>query len=166
MRLLDRYILREFLIPFGYCLAGFLIFWMSFDLFQDLPELQRDHLHFLDYIEYYLWKVPELLIIVLPVAMLLALLYALSSHARYHELTAMRSAGISLWRISLPYLLVGFVASLWLFALSEVWGAAKRGCGRGDPQAASARGHGDGKPGSKELRLPLAAWADLADGQL
>ena len=73
MRLLDRYLLREFLIPFGYCLTGFLIFWMSFDLFQDLPELQRDHLHFLDYVEYYLWKTPELLIIVLPVALLLAL---------------------------------------------------------------------------------------------
>lgn len=122
MRLLDRYLLREFLIPFGYCLTGFLIFWMSFDLFQDLPELQRDHLHFLDYVEYYLWKTPELLIIVLPVALLLALLYALTNHARFHELTAMRSAGISLWRISVPYLLVGFVTSLWLFALSEVWG--------------------------------------------
>ena len=31
MRLLDRYLLRELLVPFGYCLSGFIIFWISFD---------------------------------------------------------------------------------------------------------------------------------------
>ena len=29
IRLLDRYLLRELLIPLGYCLSGFLIFWIS-----------------------------------------------------------------------------------------------------------------------------------------
>lgn len=122
MRLLDRYLLRELVIPFGYCLGGFLIFWISFDLFQELAELQKAQLHLLDYVEYYLWKLPELLNTVLPVALLLACLYALTHHARHHELTAIRSAGVSLWRLSLPYLLVGLVCSLWLFAVNEVWG--------------------------------------------
>ncbi|MBL9171446.1 MAG: LptF/LptG family permease [Verrucomicrobiales bacterium] len=122
MRLLDRYLLRELLIPFGYCLGGFLIFWISFDLFAELPDLQKDQLRLPDYVEYYLWKLPELLTTVLPVALLLACLYALTNHSRHHELTAIRSAGISLWRLSLPYLLVGLVCSLWLFAVSEVWG--------------------------------------------
>ena len=35
MRLLDRYLLRELLVPLGYCLGGFLIFWISFDLDAD-----------------------------------------------------------------------------------------------------------------------------------
>lgn len=121
MRLLDRYLLREFLLPFVYCLAGFLIFWVSFDLLQELPELQRDHLRFADFLEYYLWKMPELLSTVLPVALLLALLYALTNHARHHELTAIRAAGVSLWRLSVPYFCVGIVCSLWLFALNEIW---------------------------------------------
>jgi lipopolysaccharide export LptBFGC system permease protein LptF len=33
MRLLDRYLLRELLIPLGYCFGGFLVFWLAFDLF-------------------------------------------------------------------------------------------------------------------------------------
>jgi len=49
------------------------------------------------------------------------LLYALTNHARHNELTAMRSAGISLGRLSLPYLSAGIILSLGLFALNELW---------------------------------------------
>ena len=59
--------------------------------------------------------------LVLPIALLLALLYALTNHARHQEITAMRAAGVSLWRMSLPYLGVGFLASLALFATNEFW---------------------------------------------
>ena len=42
MRLLDRYLLRELLVPFGYCLGGFLIFWTAFDIRQlELEPLER-----------------------------------------------------------------------------------------------------------------------------
>ena len=57
------------------------------------------------------------LTIVIPVSLLLALLMALTQHARNNELTAMRAAGISLWRICVPYFLMGLVASGLVFAL-------------------------------------------------
>ncbi len=44
MRLLDRYLLRELVIPLGYCLGGFLLFWIFFDLFTELDSLQQDKL--------------------------------------------------------------------------------------------------------------------------
>jgi lipopolysaccharide export system permease protein len=122
MRLLDRYLLRELCLAFAYTLMVFLVFWVAFDLLQELPDLQHDHMKVRDCVEYYLWKLPELLTTVLPVALLLALLYTLTNHARHNELTAMRSAGISLGRICLPHLLVGVAASLWLMVVSEVFG--------------------------------------------
>ena len=120
MRLLDRYLLRELLVPLGYCLGGFLIFWIAFDLFNELPAFQQNRLHGGDVAEFYLVKLPELLITVMPVALLLALLYALSSHARHHELVAMRSAGVSLWRLGAPYLAMGVAASVLLLMLNEL----------------------------------------------
>src|ERR1041385_8478375 len=119
MRLLDRFLLRELVIPLAYCLAGFLMFWISFDLFNDLDEFQADHLLASDIIEVYWVRLPDLLVVVLPVGFLLALLYTLASHSRHHELTAMRSAGISLWRICVPYLVVGILLSAALFWMSE-----------------------------------------------
>ena len=121
MRLLDRYLLRELLVPLGFCLCGFLIFWISSDLFVRLGDFQRQGMEARDIAEYYLVIFPEFLTLVLPIALLLALLYALTNHARHQEITAIRAAGVSLWRMSLPYLGVGFLASLGLFAANEFW---------------------------------------------
>lgn len=121
MRLLDRYLLRELLIPLLYCLSGFLVFWISFDLFSELDDYQQRGLRASEIARLYLIKTPELLVVVLPIALLLALLYALTNHARHQELTAMRVAGISLWRLTTPYFAVGFVFTLALFALNELW---------------------------------------------
>lgn len=125
MRLLDRYLFRELLTPLAYCLGGFLIFWISFDLFNELEELQERKMHLLDVIAYVAALTPGFLVTVLPIALLLALLYALTNHARHNELTAMRAAGVSLWRLCLPYFFVGLMASFALFALNEF--AAPRG---------------------------------------
>jgi lipopolysaccharide export system permease protein len=120
MRLLDRYLFRELLTPLAYCLGGFLIFWISFDLFTNLEEFQDRKLHLLDVIALETAKTPDSMVTILPVALLLALLYALTQHARYNEITAMRAAGVSLWRICVPYFIVGLIASVVLFALNEI----------------------------------------------
>jgi lipopolysaccharide export system permease protein len=119
MRLLDRYLLRELCVPLTYCLAGFLIFWISFDLFDNLEDFQNAQLPFSEIGRYYLVKTPELLVTVLPVALLLALLFALTNHGRHNEMIAMRAAGISLARISVPYVTVGLLLSVLLFYLNE-----------------------------------------------
>jgi LPS export ABC transporter permease LptG len=119
MRLLDRYLMRELLTPLAYCLGGFLIFWISYDLFTELNEMQERKLHLLDVIGYSIAMTPEFLVTVLPIALLLALLYTLTNCARHNEITAMRAAGVSLWRLCVPYFVVGFIASLALFALNE-----------------------------------------------
>ncbi len=121
MRLLDRYLLRELLLPLGICLCGFLILWIAFDLSITLGDFQKRGMVARDIAEYYLVATPEFVVVVLPIALLLAMLYALTSHSRHNEITAIRAAGISLWRVSVPYLAVGFVASLTLLAINEFW---------------------------------------------
>jgi len=121
MRLLDRYLLRELLVPFFYILLGFFIFWIAVDIFSDLSDFQKRHLLAIDVAEYYFFKVPELLSVVLPVTLLLALLYSLTNHARYHELTAMRAAGVSLMRLSMPYFSIGLILSLLVLVMNEWW---------------------------------------------
>jgi lipopolysaccharide export system permease protein len=120
MRLFDRYLLRELLTPLAYCLGGFALFWVSFSLFGRLDDLQAAKLHLLDVIELCLAWTPECLVTVLPIALLLALLYTLTHHSRHNEITALRAAGIGLWRLCLPYFLVGLAASGALFALNEI----------------------------------------------
>jgi lipopolysaccharide export system permease protein len=121
MRLLDRYLLRELLIPLGYCLCGFVMLWIVFDLCLELGNFQKEGMLVRDIVEYYCVVMPGFLVIVLPIALLLSLLYTLTSHARHNEITAIRAAGVSMWRLSLPYLAVGFLGSLVLLAINELW---------------------------------------------
>lgn len=121
MRLLDRYLLRELLVPLIIILGGFLLLWLVFDIVSVLDNFQENQLQLADVIEYYLYKTPKMLSEgLLPVALLLTTLYTLTQHARHNELTAIRAAGITLWRVLVPYLFVGTVFSLSLLWLNEV----------------------------------------------
>ena len=119
MRLLDRYLLRELLLPFGFCFTGFLLLWTAGEWAMKRGEMEEYGLRTMDVIKYYGVKAPEFIVLLLPIALLLALLYTLNQHARNHELTAIRATGISLWRLAMPYFGVGLVASAALFVLNE-----------------------------------------------
>jgi lipopolysaccharide export system permease protein len=162
MRLLDRYLLRELLIPLGYCLSGFLIFWVSFDLLSELSGFQEDGVEAIQIAWYYLFKAPELLVTIIPIALLLALLYALTNHARHNELTAMRAAGVSLPRLSLPYLAVGLAFSAVLFLLSEFWVPTGSEAAR---EIISRHGHSDPSPEDKAWHRNLH-FRNSRDGRI
>jgi lipopolysaccharide export system permease protein len=119
MRLLARYLLRECLVALAYCFSAFLILWVTLDLMSSLHDMQENKLHAGDVVEFYLFRLPEFLPIALPDALLLALLYALTNHARYNEITAIRAAGVSLSRLCLPYLSIACVAGALLFCSNE-----------------------------------------------
>ena len=120
MRLLDRYLTRELLLPFGLCLGALLIFWSTGELLGELPDLQKAKLHGIDVAKYVLSSAPEKMVILLPVSLLLALLFSLTQHARHNEITAMRAAGISLARLAVPYFAMGLLLSLVLFVVNEL----------------------------------------------
>ncbi len=120
MRLHDRYLFRELLTPLAYSLGGFLVFWISFFFFKQLETIQDKKLNLFDTAEYCAASLPEFFVLVLPILLLLALLYALTQHARHNEITALRAAGVGLWRLCAPYFVVGLLATGIYFALNEI----------------------------------------------
>src|SRR5204863_5566813 len=52
---------------------------------------------------------------------LLAMLYALTNHARHNEITAIRAAGVSLVRIAVPYFMIGLAAAVLVFVSNEFY---------------------------------------------
>ncbi|MBL6764673.1 MAG: LptF/LptG family permease [Verrucomicrobiae bacterium] len=119
MRLLDRYLLKELLLPVVYAFGGFFLFIVAFDLFNELPRWQQKGLSGLEIARLYVYRTPQMLPEVLPVAVLLGMLYALAQHSRHNELVAIRAAGVNVWRLAAPYLGTGVLFSLLLFASNE-----------------------------------------------
>jgi len=121
MRLIDRYLFREWIFPFVYCLTGFMILWIAFDLIAELDEFTDANFTVGQVFSYYWVTLPEHFFVVVPVSLLLSLMYAINQHARQNEFIAIRNAGVGMLRMTLPYLSVGLLLSLGMFFTNEFW---------------------------------------------
>ena len=118
MRLLDRYILRNFLVPFLLCFFGFLSIWLVFDFSGNASDFMDGDASARFILNFYLAQLPQFAVICLPVGLLLALLYAMSRMSRSNEIIAMLTAGQSLGRLLMPLAIVGLLLSLVCVALN------------------------------------------------
>lgn len=109
MTILDRYLLQKFLIPFSYCVAGFVSVWLVWDLSINLPDFLSGHATSGLILRFYLLQIPSVIVLSVPVGLLLALLYTLTQMSRRNEIISMLCAGRSLYRIFVPLVAVGLV---------------------------------------------------------
>jgi len=109
VRLLDRYVIRNFLQAYFYCIAGFISIWLIFDVSDNISTFIDLHLGFLITLRYYASQVPQILIILLPVSLLLALLFSLGRMSRANEIVSMLTAGVSIPRVIRPLLAIGLL---------------------------------------------------------
>ena len=118
MRLLDRYVLGNFLQAYLYCIAGFISIWLIFDISDNISTLLDERVGLLLAVRYYLTQVPQVFIILLPVSLLLALLFSLGRMSRSNEIVSMLTAGVSLPRILLPLIALGLLTVAATMALN------------------------------------------------
>jgi lipopolysaccharide export system permease protein len=109
MRILDRYVLQKFLLPFVYCFLGFIAIWFIFDLSDNLPDFLQGKAGFDVLLEYYRSQISEIIVVSLPIGALLALLYSLTAMSRSNEIISMLGAGVSVTRVLVPLIAVGLV---------------------------------------------------------
>lgn len=121
MRIVDKYLLREFAWPVLYCFDAFAMLMIVIDLFSTLDEFTASSAPFINGVHYYLIKFPEFFVQIMPMALLLGLLFCLANLSKYNELTAMRASGISLFRLAVPLLAVGLAATGVVFAVNELF---------------------------------------------
>ena len=118
MKLLDRYVLRNFLQAYFYCIAAFFSIWLIFDISDKISTFLDERLPFPRVLHYYLTQIPQILVILLPVSLLLGLLFCLGRMSRANEIVSMLTAGISLPRLLLPLIFIGVMTSLLMAALN------------------------------------------------
>lgn len=140
MRILDKYLLREFAWPLMYCFDAFAMLMIVVDLFGSLDEFISNHARFTTVVHYYLILFPEMFVQIMPMALLLGLLFCLANLSKYNELIAMRASGISLARLSMPLLAIGLAATVVVFTVNELFVPHARE--QADALRASVKGKG------------------------
>lgn len=118
-KILDRYLTREFLKALLFSIISFASIFILVDIFEKLDMFIDTKAPYYLVALFYLYQIPYIIILTLPVAMLLASMATVSQMARHHEIVAMKAAGLSLYRIFAPLFLMGMVISLIVMIAGE-----------------------------------------------
>ena len=119
MRILDRYAVRQLVPVWIWCLTVFVFLSCLIDLFEHLDEILRYHIPGATVLQYYLNFVPFVFVKASPLALLLATAFVATRLTRHQELLAMNASGTSLLRASVPFVFVGWLATLGVFFIND-----------------------------------------------
>jgi LPS export ABC transporter permease LptG len=86
-----------------------LAIWLVYDLGEHANDFQEAHLGFKQIARFYVAQFPFIIVNQLPLSVLLGLLYVLTRMSRRNEIVSMLSAGVSVPRLLLPLILIGFI---------------------------------------------------------
>ena len=119
MNIIDKHILKNFAVPFFYCLTIFVLLYIVIDLFGNLDEILKNNVDLDIVVYYYLTFIPAIFVQTAPISTLLATLYSLGNLNRNNEISAMRTSGMSIYRILCPLLCFGAIVSLLVFLVND-----------------------------------------------
>lgn len=120
MTILSRYLFREFLRMVAACIVGFLVLYIAIDFVEVADELLRYNATATEILRYYLFRIPNIFIMISPVAVLVAVLITVSLRARANEFTAIFSAGVSPMRAFVPLIAGCALVSALSLGTSEI----------------------------------------------
>ena len=101
-RILDEYVVREFLGMFFLVLAGFVMLMLVFTFFELVGDILRNHIPLTTVGDYLINLTPSMLYQISPLAVLIAVLVTFGVLNRNSEVVAMKATGISLYRLVCP----------------------------------------------------------------
>ncbi len=111
MRILSRYILKEFFPPFIIALTCFTVMLIFNDLFRLTKLFVQKGVSPLYLVELILYMMPVMVVLALPMAVLVAILLALGRLSSDNEVTAMKAHGVAFYQLMLPLLGVSLLLS-------------------------------------------------------
>lgn len=117
--ILDRYLAQGFLRVFLICLLCVTVLYLIVEFFDRVDNFLDAGVSVWTAVRYFLYKLPLSISRVIGFASLFSALFCLGMLARTQEITAMRSSGLSLRRISLPLLLLSVMICLFTFFWNE-----------------------------------------------
>jgi lipopolysaccharide export system permease protein len=112
LKILDRYIIRQFLIVFFFGLLAFMFIFIIIDMMEKMDDFIDAQAPTSIVFQYYIFSIPDIVKLMIPVAVLLSALFVTGRLSSQNELAAIKSSGTSLYRTMAPFFFVTFFICL------------------------------------------------------
>ncbi len=109
MKLIDRHILKHFLVPFAFILISLLGLFLVYDISSKIARFLEHKVSLLTILKFYSLYIPQLIAFGLPMVILMAIVLGIGKLSSNNEITAMRASGVSVLRIALPLFGMGLL---------------------------------------------------------
>jgi len=119
MSIISRYLIRLHVGPFVFALGALTSLMLLNQIARRLGDLVGKGLPWGVIVEVFALSIPFIVAMTLPMAVLVAVLFATSRLAADSEVTALRAGGVSLWRLLRPLLIAGAVTTIVAFAFTD-----------------------------------------------
>ena len=120
-RILDEYVVREFLFMFFLVLCGFVMIMLVFTFFELISDILRNHPSVSVVGGYLINLTPSMLYQIAPLAVLVAVLVTFGVLNRNSEIIAMKATGISIYRLIVPVVGIAAILAVSLFLFDEFY---------------------------------------------
>ncbi|MDE3188307.1 MAG: LPS export ABC transporter permease LptG [Acidobacteriota bacterium] len=120
-RILDAYVIREFLNTFFLVLFGFVMLMLVFTFFELVGDILRNHIPLTTVGDYLINLTPSMLYQIAPLAVLIAVLVTFGVLNRNSEIIAMKATGISLYRLVIPIVSISAILAVSLFLFDDFY---------------------------------------------
>jgi LPS export ABC transporter permease LptG/LPS export ABC transporter permease LptF len=120
-RLLDTYVIREFLRVFFLALCSFVLLLLISTFFDLMGHILSNHISLIVVGDYLLNLTPSMLYQLAPLAVLVAVLVTFGVLNRNSEVVAMKAAGISLYRLVIPIVSIAAILAVSLFLFDQYY---------------------------------------------
>jgi LPS export ABC transporter permease LptF/LPS export ABC transporter permease LptG len=117
--ILDRYIARSYFRNFALVLTSFWALYVLVSFMDLFDDVQHNHVKGAVVFHYYTFSSTEIVHLLSPVAVLVSVLITFGLMARQNEITAMKAAGISVYRAVLPAVMIAALTSFLMFEAAE-----------------------------------------------
>lgn len=117
--IIDRYLTREFTGPFALATAAFVVIGMVDILFTLVDQIFNNAMPVWIVIRLLIYKIPVVMVLFFPMAVLFAVMLALVRMAKDNEITVLRCSGVNAGRVLIPLLTLGVLVSLLSFLINE-----------------------------------------------
>ncbi|MGD0548431.1 MAG: LptF/LptG family permease, partial [Terracidiphilus sp.] len=120
-RILDEYVVREFLGTFLLVLSGFVMLMLVFTFFERIGDILHNRIALSLIGQYLLNLTPDMLYQITPLAVLIAVLVTFGVLNRNSEIIAMKACGISLYRLVIPIVAIAAMLAVCLFLFDQFY---------------------------------------------
>ncbi|MFZ3213810.1 MAG: LptF/LptG family permease, partial [Terriglobales bacterium] len=120
-QILDDYVLREFFLYLGLVVAIFIVISLIFNVFELFGDIVRNQVPVVTLAAYLANAVPGNVYLLMPLAVLIAVLVSFGLMQKANEITAMKATGISIYRVLVPVLLLAMLLPVGLFFFDQYW---------------------------------------------